>query len=29
MLLTLPRAEIKRTEIVGFDPIVPTLFGGG
>ena len=29
MLLTLPRAEVKRTEIVGFDRIVPTLFGGG
>lgn len=29
VLLTVPRADIKRTEIVGFDPIVPTLFGGG
>jgi len=29
MLLTIPRAEVKRTEIVGFDRIVPTLFGGG
>jgi hypothetical protein len=29
MLLTLPRADVKRTEIVGFDRIVPTLFGGG
>ena len=29
MLLTLPRADVKRIEIVGFDPLVPTLFGGG
>ena len=29
VLLTVPRADIKRTEIVGFDPIVPTLFGSG
>jgi hypothetical protein len=29
VLLTVPRADVKRTEIVGFDPIVPTLFGGG
>lgn len=28
-LLTIPRGEVKRTEIVGFDRIVPTLFGGG
>lgn len=26
-LVTVPRAEIKRTEIVGFDRIVPRLFG--
>jgi hypothetical protein len=26
-LVTLPRAEVKRTEILGFDRIVPTLFG--
>ena len=29
VLLTLPRADVKRIEIVGFDPLVPTLFGGG
>jgi hypothetical protein len=29
VLLTLPRADVKRMEIVAFDPIVPTLFGGG
>ena len=29
VLLTVPRADVKRMEIVGFDPIVPTLFGGG
>lgn len=28
VLLTLPRADVKRMEIVAFDPIVPTLFGG-
>jgi hypothetical protein len=28
-LLTLERASVKRTEIVGFDRIVPTLFGNG
>ena len=28
-LLTIPRVDVKRTEIVGFDRIVPTLFGGG
>ena len=26
-LVTLPRAEVKRTEILGFDRILPTLFG--
>jgi hypothetical protein len=26
-LLTLARADVKQTEIVGFDRIVPTLFG--
>jgi hypothetical protein len=26
-LITLPRAEVKRTEILGFDRILPTLFG--
>jgi hypothetical protein len=26
-LLTVPRGEIKRTEIVGFDRILPKLFG--
>ena len=29
VLLTLAHADVKRIEIVGFDPIVPTLFGGG
>jgi hypothetical protein len=29
VLVTLPRADVKRMEIVGFDPMVPTLFGGG
>jgi hypothetical protein len=29
VLLTLPRADVKRIEIVGFDPLVPTIFGGG
>ena len=28
VLVTLPRADVKRMEIVGFDPMVPTLFGG-
>jgi hypothetical protein len=28
-LVTLDRADVKRTEIVGFDPILPTLFKGG
>ena len=27
VLVTLPRAEVKRTEILGFDRILPTLFG--
>jgi hypothetical protein len=26
-LVTLPRADVRRTEIVGFDRILPTLFG--
>jgi hypothetical protein len=26
-LVTLPRAEAKRTEILGFDRILPILFG--
>jgi hypothetical protein len=26
-LLTLPRSEVKRTEILGFDRILPKLFG--
>jgi hypothetical protein len=26
-LVTLPRAEVKRTEILGFDRLLPTLFG--
>ena len=29
VLLTLARTDVKRIEIVDFDPIVPTLFGGG
>jgi hypothetical protein len=29
VLLTLTHADVKRIEIVGFDPMVPTLFGGG
>ena len=28
VLLTLTHADVKRIEIVGFDPMVPTLFGG-
>jgi hypothetical protein len=28
-LLTLPRADVKRTEILGFDRILPALFGPG